>query len=80
MSARSASSFIRRCWKRRCRALRAGGDGAEIADQWSPPINLGASVLIPEDYVADLNVRMSLYRRLAEHRDARGHRRASPPN
>jgi len=44
--------------------LRQGGE-AEVADQWSPIINLGASVLIPEDYVADLNVRMSLYRRLA---------------
>ena len=46
-------------------SLREGGDGAETADQWSPTINLGASVLIPEDYVADLNVRMSLYRRLS---------------
>ena len=44
--------------------LKEGGE-AETADQWSPTINLGASVLIPEDYVADLNVRMSLYRRLA---------------
>src|SRR6185437_6943216 len=42
-------------------------EGAELAaeEQWSPSINLGASVLIPEDYVADLNVRMSLYRRLS---------------
>ena len=46
-------------------SLREGGDGADAADQWSPTINLGASVLIPEDYVADLNVRMSLYRRLS---------------
>jgi transcription-repair coupling factor (superfamily II helicase) len=45
-------------------SLKEGGD-AEVTDQWSPAINLGASVLIPEDYVADLNVRMSLYRRLA---------------
>jgi transcription-repair coupling factor (superfamily II helicase) len=44
--------------------LKEGGD-AEVTDQWSPTINVGASVLIPEDYVADLNVRMSLYRRLA---------------
>jgi transcription-repair coupling factor (superfamily II helicase) len=44
--------------------LKEGGE-AETADQWSPTINLGASVLIPESYVADLNVRMSLYRRLA---------------
>jgi len=42
------------------------GDAAEsMADQWSPAINLGAAVLIPEAYVADLNVRMSLYRRLS---------------
>ncbi len=44
--------------------LKEGGD-ADVTDQWSPTINLGASVLIPEGYVADLNVRMSLYRRLA---------------
>ena len=45
-------------------SMKEGGD-AEVTDQWSPTINLGASVMIPEDYVADLNVRMSLYRRLA---------------
>jgi transcription-repair coupling factor (superfamily II helicase) len=33
---------------------------------WSPQINVGASVLIPETYVPDLTVRLSLYRRLAE--------------
>ncbi|HEU0163173.1 MAG TPA: transcription-repair coupling factor [Rhizomicrobium sp.] len=44
--------------------LKEGGE-ADVTDQWSPTINLGASVLIPEGYVADLNVRMSLYRRLA---------------
>ncbi len=33
---------------------------------WSPQINVGASVLIPEAYVPDLTVRLSLYRRLAE--------------
>ena len=33
---------------------------------WSPTINLGASVLIPETYVPDLGVRMSLYRRLTD--------------
>ena len=49
-------------------------------DQWSPTINLGASVLIPEDYVADLNVRMSLYRRLSGIETAQRYRRVSPPN
>jgi transcription-repair coupling factor (superfamily II helicase) len=45
--------------------MRSGEQAVEIADQWSPQINIGASVLIPEDYVPDLNVRMALYRRLA---------------
>jgi len=45
--------------------LKEGDAGTSMADQWSPTINVGASVLIPEDYVADLNVRMSLYRRLS---------------
>lgn len=33
---------------------------------WSPTINLGVPVLIPEDYVEDLDVRLGLYRRLSE--------------
>ena len=45
-------------------SMREGGE-ADVTDQWSPTINVGASVMIPEGYVADLNVRMSLYRRLA---------------
>jgi transcription-repair coupling factor (superfamily II helicase) len=45
--------------------MRSGHEAEEIADQWSPQINIGASVLIPESYITDLNVRMSLYRRLA---------------
>jgi len=47
-------------------SLRAGTEAAEVADAWSPQISLGAAVLIPESYVPDLNVRMALYRRLAE--------------
>jgi transcription-repair coupling factor (superfamily II helicase) len=49
------------------RALRAGAKGdAEVADDWSPQINVGLGVLIPEVYVEDLNIRLSLYRRLSE--------------
>ncbi len=33
---------------------------------WSPNVNIGVPVLIPDTYVEDLNVRMSLYRRLSE--------------
>jgi transcription-repair coupling factor (superfamily II helicase) len=45
-------------------ALR-DGDRAMIEEQWSPRINLGTAVLIPEDYVPDLQVRLGLYRRLS---------------
>ncbi len=44
--------------------LREGGAAAEEA--WSPQINIGTSVLIPDTYVADLDVRMALYRRLGD--------------
>jgi transcription-repair coupling factor (superfamily II helicase) len=40
------------------------GDEGEGHD-WSPQIGIGLPVLIPESYVADLNVRMELYRRLS---------------
>lgn len=33
--------------------------------EWVPQINLGASVLIPEKYVADLTLRLGLYRRIS---------------
>ena len=38
---------------------------SEAPDQWSPQISLGTSVLIPETYVADLQLRLGLYRRLS---------------
>ncbi|QTN35748.1 transcription-repair coupling factor [Cognatishimia activa] len=38
---------------------------SEVDDQWAPQINLGVPVLIPEDYVPDLDVRLGLYRRLS---------------
>lgn len=42
-----------------------GGDLGETEDKWSPEISLGTSVLIPETYVSDLNLRLGLYRRLS---------------
>ncbi len=38
---------------------------SEVDDQWAPAINLGVSVLIPEKFVPDLDVRLGLYRRLS---------------
>ena len=47
--------------------LKAHGPTAlEQTRGWSPQINTGAAVLIPEEYVPDLNVRLALYRRLSE--------------
>ncbi|MGB0682276.1 MAG: transcription-repair coupling factor [Magnetovibrionaceae bacterium] len=44
------------------RGMEEAGDEAG----WSPQISLGMPVLIPEAYVGDLNLRMNLYRRLAD--------------
>jgi transcription-repair coupling factor (superfamily II helicase) len=38
---------------------------AQQKQEWAPQINLGTSVLIPEEYVTDLSVRLGLYRRIA---------------
>ncbi|MBW9061982.1 transcription-repair coupling factor [Rhizobium herbae] len=39
----------------------------EIADTgWSPQISVGTPVMIPDDYVPDLHLRLGLYRRLGE--------------
>jgi transcription-repair coupling factor (superfamily II helicase) len=47
--------------------LKASGAEDLSAERgWSPQINAGVAVLIPEDYVPDLNVRLALYRRLSE--------------
>ncbi len=51
-------------------SLKAGISGP-VADKWSPQITIGTPVLIPEDYVADLPVRLALYRRLSEIEDER---------
>ncbi|MGY8986381.1 MAG: TRCF domain-containing protein, partial [Sphingomonadales bacterium] len=46
-------------------AVAEAKHGVDLTENnWSPQINLGATVLIPENYVPDLNLRMSLYRRI----------------
>ncbi len=44
---------------------RAGGDAESAEPDWTPQLNLGLEVRIPEEYVTDLTVRLSLYRRIA---------------
>ncbi len=41
-----------------------GGEG-EGVESWTPQINISMPVLIPESYVADLGIRLGLYRRIA---------------
>lgn len=41
---------------------------SEYDGEFSPQINLGISVMLPEHYVEDLNLRLSLYRKLASFR------------
>ena len=49
---------------------KAGGAGlAPPRESWSPQITVDAPILIPEDYVPDLDLRMGLYRRLNELED-----------
>jgi transcription-repair coupling factor (superfamily II helicase) len=45
--------------------LKAGIEEDE-RDAWSPTIAIGTPVTIPESYIADLDLRMGLYRRLAQ--------------
>ncbi len=46
------------------------GDGFTAEEKWSPQISIGTAVLIPESYVPDLQLRLGLYRRLSDIRDA----------
>lgn len=41
-------------------------DTSAVAESFSPQISVGTPVLIPETYVKDLSVRLSLYRRIAD--------------
>ncbi|MCL6697606.1 transcription-repair coupling factor [Sphingomonas sp. NSE70-1] len=47
--------------------LKSGG--AERREEFAPQINVEAPILIPEQYVPDLDLRMGLYRRLGELED-----------
>jgi transcription-repair coupling factor (superfamily II helicase) len=51
-------------------SLKAG-ISEPVSDRWSPQITIGTPALIPDGYVADLSVRLALYRRLADLEDER---------
>jgi transcription-repair coupling factor (superfamily II helicase) len=46
-------------------SLKAGGEAVEDG-RWSPQITVGMAVMIPETYVPDLQLRLGLYKRLAD--------------
>ena len=46
-------------------SLKHGGADADDG-RWSPQITVGMAVMIPESYVSDLQLRMGLYKRLAD--------------
>src|SRR3546814_5910079 len=46
-------------------SLRGEAAGRAAEEQWTPQCAIGTAVLIPEEYVQDLSVRLGLYRRLS---------------
>ncbi len=46
--------------------LKSGEIEGTPEDEWAPQLNLGVPVTIPDSYIPDLDVRLGLYRRLAE--------------
>jgi transcription-repair coupling factor (superfamily II helicase) len=46
-------------------SLKAGGEATDEG-RWSPQITIGMAVMIPETYVGDLQLRLGLYKRLAD--------------
>ena len=46
--------------------LKSGELEGTPEDEWAPQLNLGVPVTIPESYIPDLDVRLGLYRRLAD--------------
>ena len=40
-------------------------ENRDILSEWSPSINLGFSVFIPNDYIPDIQIRLTIYRRIS---------------
>ena len=45
------------------------GEQSEKDQSWTPQVNVSISMLIPESYISDLNLRLSTYRRISEVED-----------
>ncbi len=46
-------------------SLKSGDLNVEVDEKWTTEINIGIPVLIPDNYVTDLDLRLGLYRRLS---------------
>ena len=46
-------------------ARQEGGEALAEAEDWTPQLSIDAAALIPESYIEDLDLRLSVYRRLA---------------
>lgn len=44
-------------------------DDTHKDQSWSPQVNVGVAILIPESYIRDLNLRLATYRRISEIED-----------
>ena len=44
-------------------------DETQTDQSWSPQVNVGVAILIPETYIEDLNLRLATYRRISEIND-----------
>ena len=44
-------------------------DDTHTDQSWSPQVNVGVAILIPESYIEDLNLRLATYRRISEIED-----------
>jgi len=51
---------------------KLGGTGITPRESFSPQITVDAPIMIPEDYVPDLDLRMGLYRRMNDLEDRQG--------
>jgi len=47
-------------------------DEAASDQGWTPQVNVGVAILIPENYISDLNLRLTTYRRIADIEDDEG--------
>jgi transcription-repair coupling factor (superfamily II helicase) len=41
-------------------------DDTHVDQSWSPQVNVGVAILIPESYIKDLNLRLASYRRISD--------------